>query len=606
MQSEGSSPIVEYQARLENARIKNGQLLITDRKFSLVRALLFFSFCAVCYGYFALGFFSWTWLLPLPLAFVACAHFHSGIITEMEGQRKRVDYYQKCLSRTEGKWQSFGETGERYCETDHPNSGDLDIFGEKSLFQLLCQARTRTGEDTLAAWLKQSASKEEVEQRQEAVEELRNRVNDREAHALLDDKPLPDQTDNNGLLHWAEKPFPAVGELKRAIAFVLPVVTIVSFALYALSIIGPEVFFLALISQLVILRSFGLDVRAIEGEVNQVSQRLKMLVLVLQRLESSSHESEKLKHISTALYSNSLPPSAQVAKLDASIGHLSNCLRNQFFIPVAVLLCLPVHLIYSIARWHEITGPKIRQWITAVGQYEALISLAGFAYENPELPFPVISSSKNCFLAKQIGHPLIAKADCVPNDFHMKEPVSLVMVSGSNMSGKSTLLRSIGVNIVLAMSGSVVRASSLELSPFTPATCMRINDSLQDNTSYFYAVVSRLKLVLELVDNSTDVFFLLDEILAGTNSDDRRRGAQHIISHLLDKKAMGLVTTHDLALTAIPENLPENALNIHFEDQLSDGKMTFDYKIRSGVVKKSNAMALMQMIGLGDGQSNDG
>ena len=598
MSSETSTPDSEYQTKMVTARDSHAQLEISDRNLSILRAVLFLILCFLSYLSFSIETLSWPWLLLPSFAFLGCIYAHRGVSQKMEDEEKRMEYYRKCLLRVEGQWHTFSNTGARYCDTDHPFSGDLDIFGQKSLFQLLCLARTRIGEDTLAAWLQKSASREEIELRQHAVEELRNQALDREEHALLDDKPLPDQMDENSLLRWAEQPFSPVSNRVRLSALVLSGISISAISLYLLSIVGPTVLILAILLQVIVLRSFKLNVKTVEQEVNQVSQRLRMLMLVLRRIEARSFQASKLKDISAALYTESLPPSVQVARLDSLIRYLSNSLRNQLFVPFAMLLCLPVHLIYFISRWHASTGIHIRQWVSAAGEYEALSSLAGFAYENPQCRFPVISSSRNHFVAEQIGHPLIAKSDCVLNDFVMKEPLSLVMISGSNMSGKSTFLRTVGINIVLAMSGSVVRADSLELSPFSPATCMRINDSLQNNTSYFYAVISRLKLILELVDNSRGVFFLLDEILSGTNSHDRRIGAERIISHLVGKDAIGLVTTHDLALTDIAEKLQDRALNIHFEDQLKDGDMYFDYKIRSGVVHRSNALALMKMIGI--------
>jgi len=598
MTSEASIPELEYQSRMTRAENNRAKLETSDRTFSALRAVVFLVICGFAYLSFSIEVFPWPWLIVPSVVFMCCVFIHNGVILKLGKERKKVEYYRKCLLRIKGQWQTIANTGERYRDVDHPYSSDLDIFGHESLFQLLCLARTRTGENTLAAWLQNSASKEEVELRQQAIEELRSQIDGREVFGLLDDNPLPDQVDENGLLCWAEKPFPTVSYVARITACIASGITIAAFFLYSFSIIGASSLMLAVLPQLVVLKSFKLDVKSIEKEVDQVSQRLKMLILVLQRVETQSFQSSKLKNISTALYTENLPPSKQVARLDKLMQYLMNSRRNQFFIPVAMLLCLPVHLIHSISRWHTKVGSHIPQWILAIGEYEALSSLAGYAFENPDDPFPRLSLSKKYFAAKKIGHPLIAKTDCVLNDFDMVEPMSLVMISGSNMSGKSTLLRIIGINTVLAMSGSVVRAASLELSPFSPATCMRINDSLQSNTSYFYAVISRIKQVLEIVDNSPQVFFLLDEILSGTNSHDRRVGAERVISHLIKKGAIGLVTTHDLALTDIVEKLPGRARNIHFEDQLVDGLMNFDYKIRNGIVEKSNALALMKMIGI--------
>jgi len=598
MINEIPTPELEYKSRQNIASNGQLQLEITDGRISMLRALVFVVFCVVAYLCLFAESLSLPWLIIPAVVFAGCVFVHNGVNRKLDSAKRLVKYYQNCLSRLQGQWQSAGVDGERYRDKDHPYSDDLDIFGKQSLFQLLTLARTRKGEDTLASWLSNTAGKEEIQLRQQAIEELRNQLDEREVFGLLDDNPLPNQVDENGLLFWAQRPFPEVSNSLRIIACALSLLTLTAILIYSFTNTGPGFLLLAIAIQLVVVRSFKIDVKSVEREVDRVSQRLKMLILVLERLETHSFQSVKLKKNCQALYTSNLPPSVQVTRLGNLIQYLSNCIRNPFMVFPAMLLCLPMHLIHFISRWHAMVSSHIPQWVEAVGEYEALSSLAGYAYEHPDDPFPTLTSSGNCFIGKQIGHPLIPNSDCVRNDFVMEEPLSLVMASGSNMSGKSTLLRTIGINMVLANSGSVVTAGSLQLSVFSPVTCMRINDSLQTNTSYFYAVISRLKLILELVENTPQVFFFLDEILSGTNSHDRRIGAERIITQLIDKGAMGLVTTHDLALTDIAEKLHTAAKNIHFEDQLIDGVMSFDYKIKGGVVEKSNALALMQLMGI--------
>ena len=247
--------------------------------------------------------------------------------------------------------------------------------------------------------------------------------------------------------------------------------------------------------------------------------------------------------------------------------------------------------------WRVRVGQDINDWLEAVADLEAYSSLAGYAYEHPHDPFPELVESEFVFEGTQIGHPLIPEDHCVRNDVSLGT-LQWILVSGSNMSGKSTLLRSVGINIVLALAGAPVRAERLKLASLHMGTAMRIQDSLQDGQSLFYAAVSRMKSIIDLTDRKRAVFFLLDEILMGTNSHDRRIGAEGVIRKLVECKAIGLMTTHDLELTKIVKSFDSRAKNVHFEDQLVDGRMTFDYQLREGVVQKSNALEIMRMIGL--------
>ena len=250
-----------------------------------------------------------------------------------------------------------------------------------------------------------------------------------------------------------------------------------------------------------------------------------------------------------------------------------------------------------IEAWRQESGPHIEGWLLAVGEIEALCALSGYAYENPDDPFPELAETA-CFDAEGLGHPLMPLAELVRNDLSIGDGLRLLVVSGSNMSGKSTLLRSVGLNAALAQAGAPVRARRLRLSPLAIGASMRPVDSLQEHTSRFYAEIKRLRAIVSLTEEKLPAIFLLDELLSGTNSHDRRIGAEAIVKGLVKRGAVGLVTTHDLALTKITEQLGTRAANVHFEDRLENGKMVFDFKMRPGVVERSNALDLMRSIGL--------
>ena len=315
-------------------------------------------------------------------------------------------------------------------------------------------------------------------------------------------------------------------------------------------------------------------------------------------LEREQFQSPQLAGIRAKLDTEGHPPSERIVQLHGRIQNLNNSLANQFFAPIAFMLCLPIHFVHAIELWRMQVGTHIPDWLDAVGEFEALSSLAGYAFEHPADPFPEIEAAGACFEAESLGHPLLTDSQSVRNDLSFGGDLRLILISGSNMSGKSTLLRSVGTNVVLALAGAPVRARRLKLTPFRVGTAMRINDSLQAGASLFYSVVRRLKAVVELAEGEFTLLFLLDEILQGTNSHDRRVGAEAVIRKLVERGSVGLVTTHDLALTEIVDSLAPQAINIHFEDRLINGRMTFDYRIRPGVVERSNALELMRMMGL--------
>jgi DNA mismatch repair ATPase MutS len=255
-------------------------------------------------------------------------------------------------------------------------------------------------------------------------------------------------------------------------------------------------------------------------------------------------------------------------------------------------------LAFAIEAWRAESGPDVRRWMDAVSEFEALSALAGYAYEHPRDPFPEVAGIEACFEAAGLGHPLLPEARCVRNDLKLGGELRLLIVSGSNMSGKSTLLRSAGIAGVMAMAGGTVRATSLRMGSLSVGASIRTNDSLQDGTSRFYAEITRLRKLVDLASGPRPLLFLIDELLNGTNSHDRQIGAEAVVRGLVERGAIGLVTTHDLALTQIATAMAPRGRNVHFEDHLEDGRITFDYIMRDGVVRKSNALELMRSVGL--------
>jgi DNA mismatch repair ATPase MutS len=342
---------------------------------------------------------------------------------------------------------------------------------------------------------------------------------------------------------------------------------------------------------------FSRRVQQILAPVERRSADLAFFAGILSRLEQQPFAAPRLRRLQEMLFTEGTAASSRIAKLARLLDWL-DAKHNILFAFIAPFLLWNTQFAFALEAWRARSGPAIGRWLAAIGDFEALSALAGFAYENPDAPFPEISTTAPCFDAEALGHPLIPRARCVANDVRLCDQLRIWFVSGSNMSGKSTLLRTVGINAVLALAGAPVRARRLRISPLLIGATLRIQDSLQAGKSRFYAEITRVRQLIDLAKQKPPLLFLLDELLQGTNSYDRRIGAEAIVRTLVRYDAIGLLTTHDLALTEIGARLAPVAANVHFEDQLSDGKIAFDYRIHSGVVQHSNALALMRAVGI--------
>lgn len=529
------------------------------------------------------------WMLAPIAAFTALVVFHQRVLRGLHAARAAAAFCERGLAHLDGTWPGHGEDGSRFLIPDHSFADSLDLFGHGSLFQLLCSARTHAGEECLANWLLSPAPPTVIESRQAAVAELRAQLDLREDMALLGETVRsaihPDQ-----LARWAAAPALLQRPWYRVAAFVLPALTLTGAIVWGIWDIRIP-FLLALLVQ----SSFAFHLR---GRVNESAEgldepahELHLIAALLARIERERYQSPHLAALFAALASNGLPPSRQIARLARLFNQLESR-HNQFFAPIAALLLWGAHFTIVIEKWRLTHGPFIQRWIETLGEFEALSSLAGYAYEHPADPFPHVLAGPALFDGIDLSHPLIPESRSVPNSISFGASQPLVIVSGSNMSGKSTLLRTIGINTVLALAGAPVRARQLSLSNLALGASIRVVDSLQEGRSRFFAEITRLGSLVDLTRGNVPLLFLLDELLSGTNSHDRLIGATGVVHGLLQRSAIGVITTHDLALTQM------DGLNLHFEDHFEDGRITFDYKIRPGIVTKSNALELMRSIGL--------
>ena len=539
---------------------------------------------------------SWPWLLAPVAVFVAVVRLHDGVLRSRSAAERAVRFYERALDRLDGRWAGTGTPGLDHLDPRHPYASDLDLFGSGSLFDLLCAARTRAGERALASWLLAPAPTPTVRLRQQGVEELRDRLDLREDLALLGDD-VREGVETESLVAWSESPAILEPLWPARVAMALAGLDVLGLGAWLFGFTGPLPFVGAAAMAGLFAWTLRARVSRVLRAVGRPARELRLLAGVLERLEGERFTAPLLTDLRSVLDGGAASPSRAVARL-AHLAEWNDSRGNQIFLPVAALLLLGTHLAFAVERWKREHGSAVRLWIETVGELEALGSLAAFAYEHPADPFPEIVDEGPLFDARGLGHPLLPPSRGVVNDVRLDGELRLLLVSGSNMSGKSTLLRSVGINAVLALAGAPVRAARLVLSPLRTGASMRIQDSLQEGTSHFYAEILRLRDLVDMSREGVPLLFLLDEVLHGTNSHDRRIGAEALLRGLLRKGAVGLVTTHDLALARIADELAPAAANVHFEDRLEGDRIVFDYRLRPGVVQRSNALDLMRAVGL--------
>jgi hypothetical protein len=587
-------PRDELQERLDRRRATVALLERRDARIALGRLAAFAAIAAVA-GAWRIAHALSPWWLLLPLAgFVTLAVLHDRVLGALGRARRAVTFHQDALARLAGKPAEGGEPGERFAREDHPYALDLDLFGQGSLFHLLCTARTRPGEDRLAAWLLQPAGAAEVAARQRAVAELTPCLDLREDLAVLGED-VRARVDAASLTAWGQAA-PALGRSAAPLALLSAGASLAGAALWAAGA-GPVPLLLAVALAAVLRTALRRPLERVLGSLDRPSAELSVLSMLLARLERERLLDPRLAGLQARLRAGHAPASRRIARLTRVTARLEWA-RNQLFAPIAFLLqWTPLHAA-AVERWRAASGRAVGGWLEAVAELEALSALAGYAHGRPEQPFPEVverAPGAPAFLqAEALRHPLLAGA--VANDVRLGAggPAAL-LVSGSNMSGKSTYLRTVGVAVVLAQAGAPVAAARCRLTPLMPGATLRIQDSLQAGRSRFYAEITRLRALQDLASGPHALLFLLDEILHGTNSRDRRVGARALLAGFLASGAVGLVTTHDLALTELEEGAVANA---HFEDQVVDGRIAFDFRLRPGVSTHSNALGLMRAVGL--------
>jgi hypothetical protein len=531
------------------------------------------------------------------LVFVALSIAIAVVEHRSKRHEARVRYCEDGLARVQGRPIKDAPDGQRFADPTHPYAADLDIFGSASIFSHLCMARTGTGQTMLARWLTQAAPVGEIVERQRAVAELSLHLSLRQ-DLWLAGGTVREQVREDALEDWLSGATTRIPRWQRIATGLLGVLGLVVLYAFANPEAIPIAVAIVLVQRLWAGRYRRLT-KAVEAQVFRRAYELRVIARLIARLCDERFSDPRLSALTAGLSDEGKPASRHIVHLVRLVDWLESRRNQLFAIPAAVLL-LPELLTFAIESWRARHGAAALRWLATIAEMEALASLATFAFEHPDFPFPqVVEQTKSpSLLATALGHPLIPAGARVANDVRLDAGCRLLVVTGSNMSGKSTLLRTVGVNAVLAQAGAPVCAATMTLTPLQIGASLRAQDSLEAGVSRFFAEIKRLHQVLVMATHKPPVLFLLDEILNGTNSQDRREGAEAVIRSLLERGAIGLVTTHDLALSELADTQGSPGTNVHFQDTLEGDRLLFDYKLRDGVVTRRNALDLMRLVGI--------
>jgi hypothetical protein len=556
------------------------------------------------------AYFTWgNWAVVILTIIAGLALFLALVSVSQKLRQQRINLENLASINSEeikilnGNY-AYRPDGLKWEPPHHPYSRDLDIVGHASIFQYIHRTTAEQSDQLLAKWLLQPANEKTILQRQAAAKELSTQPEWRQqlqAHGLTNPLNIPIQ---DSLAHWLSQPHHFTNTTWKLVRFILPAVSISMLLLYIFDFIQPGIFWLMV---LVFFAASGYVSKLVTPQYLQLSKyitQLETLAQSLQWIETANFSTGQLQQIKSMLDSQTLPASKQVRELKKILDRMDYRLNPLVFVPLNTLLFWDLQQIIQLENWKSQHEDKINDWFSAIAQMEALSSLANLAFNHPSWVFPVIRPHWFKLTCHEAGHPLISPAKSVTNNFAMEGHPQLAFITGSNMAGKSTFLRTIGTNLVLAMAGAPVCASQFETPVLKVMTSMRIADNLEESASTFYAELQKLKSIIEAVKrNSADqepirVFLLLDEILRGTNSLDRHTGSEALIRQLIKENAVGIIASHDLGLAQLQEEYPGTIHNYHFDVTIIGNELSFDYKLKQGVCQTLNATLLMKKIGI--------
>lgn len=601
-----------YRNTAEEARQKLNKIQQKIYRIGTLRLLLFVA------GVTGIIYFrseSWSTLAGIALVtllpFLLLVKCHNRLFHRKDYLEKKIEINEQELAALNYDTSAFDD-GEAYIDPTHLYTYDLDVFGPHSLFQYINRTCTQPGKHRLASWLgKHLEEKEEIIRRQEAVGELAAELGFRQRFRILGLLHKGKAADETELCQWAESP--SIFRTRKPLRLLPPLVTgtnIICLGLAIAGILPASVY--GIIWTCFVIAGFGFTgkitkMQAIYGKKLQI---LSTYAGLLRLMEKQPAQAALLKEIKLQIGREKRKASHSISQLNKLMDELDQ--RNNVFMYVILngLFFWELRQIMRIEAWKEQYAAELPGWLDAIGQMDALNSLATFAYNHPDYVYPAIcqakadadthKSSPSPFRlrAQALGHPLMNRDRCVRNDIDMAKRPFFIIITGANMAGKSTYLRTVGINYLLACIGAPVCARQMEICPARLITSLRTSDSLNDNESYFFAELKRLKLIIDKLQAGEELFIILDEILKGTNSMDKQKGSFALIKQFMTLQANGIIATHDLLLGTLIELFPDNICNYCFEADITDNELTFSYRLRPGIAQNMNACFLMKKMGI--------
>ncbi|WFA10112.1 MutS family DNA mismatch repair protein [Tissierella sp. Yu-01] len=589
-----------YERRVERFKNLLKKQEKTEKEISIIRLLLFIIELNIGIYFYLQGkkLLLYISLIVFLGTFTFLVISHRRLRNRIKYSKLFIEINNDSLKRINGEWYDFTDDGEDFKDHNHNYSEDLDIFGKRSLFQWINTAKTFIGKQKLRELFSGVVGNlEDIKERQNAVEELSNKLNWRQeflAEALIESKNIHDPQE---LISWAiEKNQYFNSPFRIGLIRIMPILTLILMAQgYVLSIIPTYWPTFALVIQFIFLLTKAMERNNLIDLAERYSDDLRAYYNMLKLIEDHRFKSILLQKIQREIRNEEGELAyKQIDELTSIVNAISNR-RNSLYSIFNIITLWDFQTIIALEKWKKSSGKNLKTWLEAIGKFEALSSLAVIRYDNQNWTMPDINEEESIFEAEDLGHPLLINR--VSNDLTINKDHRVVLITGSNMSGKSTLLRTAGVNLVLAYAGAPVCSSYFKTSIMDIMTCMRVEDNLSESISSFYAELLRIKSIIEEAKSGTRVFYLLDEIFRGTNSIDRHTGAKVLVNKLSDTNSIGMVSTHDLELCDL-ESENSRIVNFHFREFYEDNEIHFDYKLRSGVSTTRNAIYLMKLAGI--------
>ncbi|MDB1934753.1 MULTISPECIES: MutS family DNA mismatch repair protein [Clostridium] len=528
--------------------------------------------------------------------FIVVAYYHNKRIQEKREYEIYININRNGINRIKGTFKEREDKGEEFLNDEHPFASDLDIFGRNSLFQMINSTKTKFGRAKLSQMLNLNAipSREEILKKQEAINELGKKVEWRQRLEVKSTIKKSGTKDINELLEWANRKS-EIKPLFKIVPYLFIAITMISIVLVVLKVLPISYVILVFMINYLVVKILTKDLVQIIKLFDKHKKDIEAYTNLLILIENENFDSVLLKELKNKMNSSGKSCVEEMKALKKLVDWLGDSSSNAYYLLLNVTVLSDTFILRNLEEWRRLNGHKLEAWLNVMGEFEALSSISNLSFDFDEWSYPTISNL-DVVEGINIGHPMLGER-AVVNSFTLNHDSKVALITGSNMSGKSTFLRTIGLNLLLSYIGAPTCSNGFTCGVFSIYTCMRTKDNLEESISSFYAEILRIKILIEAAKNGEKVFFLLDEIFKGTNSKDRHEGAQVLINQLVNNNAMGLVSTHDLELCDL-EKTKKWIKNYNFQEYYEKNNIKFDYKLREGRSKTQNAVHLMKLAGI--------